>query len=62
LRETWEEAGLKGRITRHLGVFEEATKKQIKGHHWIFEMQIDEVCKKFPEKKKRERRWVSCQG
>ncbi|SAM00223.1 hypothetical protein [Absidia glauca] len=59
LRETWEEAGLKGRITRHLGVFEEATKKQIKGHHWIFEMQIDEVCKKFPEKKKRERRWYT---
>ncbi|ORZ06713.1 NUDIX hydrolase domain-like protein [Absidia repens] len=59
LRETWEEAGIKGRITRQLGIFEEATKKQIKAHHWIFELEIDEVCKKFPEKKKRERRWVS---
>ncbi|KAI8335798.1 NUDIX hydrolase domain-like protein [Chlamydoabsidia padenii] len=59
LRETWEEAGIKGRITRPLGVFEEATKKQIKGHHWIFELEIDEVCKKFPEKKKRERRWYT---
>ncbi|KAI8098617.1 NUDIX hydrolase domain-like protein [Halteromyces radiatus] len=59
LRETWEEAGIKGRITRQLGVFEEATKKQIKAHHWIFELEIDEVCKKFPEKKKRERRWYT---
>ncbi|CAO3617144.1 unnamed protein product [Mucor hiemalis] len=59
-RETWEEAGIKGTITRQLGVFEERTnkKKVLKAHHWIFEMVIDEVAKKFPEKKKRERRWV----
>ncbi|KAG2208141.1 hypothetical protein INT47_010503 [Mucor saturninus] len=60
-RETWEEAGIKGTITRDLGVFEERTnkKRHLKAHHWIFEMQIDEVAKKFPEKKKRERRWFS---
>lgn len=59
-RETWEEAGIKGTITRDLGVFEERTNKKriLKAHHWIFEMEIDEVAKKFPEKKKRERRWV----
>ncbi|CAO3638350.1 unnamed protein product [Cunninghamella blakesleeana] len=59
VRETWEEAGIKGRILRQLGVFEEATKKQVKAHHWVFEMEIQEVCKKFPEKKKRERRWFT---
>ena len=59
-RETWEEAGIKGTITKQLGVFEERTKKKrkLKAHHWIFEMQINEVVKKFPERKKRERRWV----
>ncbi|CAO3615712.1 unnamed protein product [Cunninghamella echinulata] len=59
LRETWEEAGIKGRVIRQLGVFEEATKKHVKAHHWIFELEIQEVCKKFPEKKKRERRWFT---
>jgi 8-oxo-dGTP pyrophosphatase MutT (NUDIX family) len=60
-RETWEEAGIKGTITKNLGVFEERTnkKRHLKAHHWIFEMQIDEVAKKFPEKKKRERRWFT---
>ncbi|KAI8336104.1 NUDIX hydrolase domain-like protein [Chlamydoabsidia padenii] len=59
LRETWEKAGIKGKITRTLGIFEEASKKQVKAHHWIFEMEIQEICKKFPEKKKRERRWYT---
>ncbi|KAI8348470.1 NUDIX hydrolase domain-like protein [Choanephora cucurbitarum] len=60
-RETWEEAGVKGTIHRHLGVFEERThkKKRLKAHHWIFEMEIEEIAKKFPEKKKRERRWFT---
>lgn len=60
-RETWEEAGVKGTITKYLGVFEERTnkKRHLKAHHWIFEMQIEEVAKKFPEKKKRERRWFT---
>ncbi|KAI8885093.1 hypothetical protein K501DRAFT_246753 [Backusella circina FSU 941] len=60
-RETWEEAGIKGNITQFLGVFEERTlkKRHLKAHHWIFEMSIEEVTKKFPEKKKRERRWFT---
>ncbi|KAI7879444.1 hypothetical protein K492DRAFT_217074 [Lichtheimia hyalospora FSU 10163] len=52
LRETWEEAGVKGKITRHIGVFAERNKKGIKAHHWIYELEINEVVKKFPEKKK----------
>lgn len=59
MRETWEEAGVKGVITRHIGVFAEKAKTGVKAHHWIYEMEIKEVTKKFPEQKKRERRWVS---
>ncbi|RCH79283.1 hypothetical protein CU098_005721 [Rhizopus stolonifer] len=60
-RETWEEAGIKGTIVKQLGVFEELTnkKRRLKAHHWIFEMHIEEVVKKFPERKKRERRWFT---
>ncbi|KAI9270714.1 NUDIX hydrolase domain-like protein [Phascolomyces articulosus] len=59
LRETWEEAGIKGNIIRQIGIFQERNKKGVKAHHWIYELEIREVVKKFPEKKKRERRWVS---
>ncbi|GAA5809511.1 hypothetical protein MFLAVUS_002920 [Mucor flavus] len=59
LRETWEEAGLKGRIIRKLGVFVERANKRIKAHHWIFEMELYEIAKKFPERKKRDRRWFT---
>lgn len=42
-------------------MFEERThkKRRLKAHHWIFEMEIEEIAKKFPEKKKRERRWFT---
>ncbi|KAI8638533.1 hypothetical protein BD408DRAFT_422965 [Parasitella parasitica] len=59
MRETWEEAGVKGAITRHIGVFAEKAKTGTKAHHWIYEMEIKEVTKKFPEQKKRERRWFT---
>lgn len=59
MRETWEEAGVKGVITRHIGVFAEKSKTGVKAHHWIYEMEIKEVTKKFPEQGKRQRRWVS---
>ncbi|GAB5591516.1 hypothetical protein Unana1_06416 [Umbelopsis nana] len=59
-RETWEEAGVRGTITRQLGTFVETTKKgNVKAHHWIYEMHINEIMKKWPEKKKRERRWFT---
>jgi ADP-ribose pyrophosphatase YjhB (NUDIX family) len=60
MRETWEEAGVKGSITRHIGVFAEKSKSGVKAHHWIYEMEIKEVTKNFPEQKKRDRRWVKC--
>jgi hypothetical protein len=52
-------AGVRGNITRHIGTFVETTKKgNVKAKHWIYEMLITEILKKWPEKKKRERRWV----
>ncbi|KAI8350166.1 NUDIX hydrolase domain-like protein [Blakeslea trispora] len=59
LRETWEESGIKGHIIRHLGTFVEKKKKKVKAHHWIYELQIDEIVKKYPECKKRDRRWFT---
>ncbi|KAI9030792.1 NUDIX hydrolase domain-like protein [Phycomyces nitens] len=60
LRETWEEAGVKGIIYKHIGVFADKTNKgKVKAHHWVYELEIQEVVKKFPERKKRERRWFT---
>ncbi|KAI7863408.1 NUDIX hydrolase domain-like protein [Spinellus fusiger] len=60
LRETWEEAGVKGVIYRHVGVFvDKSNKGKVKAHHWVYELEIYEVMKKFPERKKRERRWFT---
>ncbi|CEP16497.1 hypothetical protein [Parasitella parasitica] len=59
LRETWEEAGIKGHITHQLGVFVERANRKIRAHHWIFEMKIDEIAKKYPERKRRDRRWFT---
>ncbi|RCH77649.1 hypothetical protein CU098_005910, partial [Rhizopus stolonifer] len=59
MRETWEEAGVKGIIQKHIGVFEEKTKHGVKAHHWIYELEIKEIIKRFPEQKKRERRWFT---
>ncbi|KAI8393634.1 NUDIX hydrolase domain-like protein, partial [Radiomyces spectabilis] len=58
MRETWEEAGVKGPLTRHIGTFvEKAREGGIRAHHWIYEMEIREVAQRFPEEHKRERRW-----
>jgi hypothetical protein len=59
MRETWEEAGIKGHITCQLGVFVERSKKKIRAHHWIYEFEISEIVKKYPERKKRDRRWFT---
>ncbi|KAI9283237.1 NUDIX hydrolase domain-like protein [Sporodiniella umbellata] len=60
LRETWEEAGIKGHIVHHLGVFPERCKKKgIKAQHWIYELHVEKVKKKYPERNKRERQWFT---
>ncbi|KAG1599682.1 hypothetical protein G6F47_005286 [Rhizopus delemar] len=59
MRETWEEAGVKGTIKRQIGVFAEKAKEGVRAHHTIYEMEIKQVAKKFPEQKIRERRWFT---
>ncbi|KAI7902097.1 uncharacterized protein BX663DRAFT_511731 [Cokeromyces recurvatus] len=60
-RETYEEAGVKGQIIGVVGSFYESDKsgQKIKAHIRVYELQVDEIFKKWPEKKKRDRRWFS---
>lgn len=52
-------AGVRGQIVGLVGSFYECGKKgKPKSHIKIYELQIDELFKKWPDKKRRERRWV----
>ncbi|KAF8945789.1 hypothetical protein BGZ47_001926 [Haplosporangium gracile] len=61
-RETWEEAGAIGRIVAHLGEYEHKVSKKT-GHaesiFIFFEMEVERIEEKWPEMKKRERRWFT---
>lgn len=60
MNQTVPVAGVRGRITRYVGNYYEYTKKgSAKTRFWVYELEIQEILKKWPEKKKRERRWVS---
>ncbi|KAF8958129.1 hypothetical protein BGZ46_002032 [Entomortierella lignicola] len=61
-RETWEEAGVTGKIVFHLGDFEHKVNKRTGKPESIcifFEMEVEKVEERWPEMKKRERRWFS---
>ncbi|KAG9066204.1 hypothetical protein KI688_001425 [Linnemannia hyalina] len=62
LRETWEEAGAIGKIVAHLGEYEHKYNKKT-GHaesiFFFFEMEVERMEEKWPEMKKRERRWFT---
>ncbi|KAG0227368.1 hypothetical protein BGW41_003841 [Actinomortierella wolfii] len=61
-RETWEEAGAIGRITAHLGEYEHKLDKRTGVPDSIFiffEMEVQRLEEKWPEMKKRERRWFT---
>ncbi|KAG0009211.1 hypothetical protein BGZ80_002630 [Entomortierella chlamydospora] len=61
-RETWEEAGVIGKIVTHLGEFEHKINKRTGGPESVFtffEMEVEKVEERWPEMKKRERRWFS---
>ncbi|KAF1803669.1 hypothetical protein V8B55DRAFT_1507427 [Mucor lusitanicus] len=61
-REVYEQAGVRGQIVGLVGSFYECGKKgKPKSHIKIYELQIDELFKKWPDKKRRERRWFSYQ-
>ncbi len=66
-RETWEEAGVVGNITKSLGIIEDMRppKKWPVGEDgWpprtefhFFEMEVKEVADEWPESYKRQRKW-----
>jgi hypothetical protein len=53
-------AGVRGQVIGCVGSFYECGKKgKPKAHIKVYELQIDELIKKWPGKKKRNRSWVS---
>ncbi|KAI9356155.1 hypothetical protein BD770DRAFT_111129 [Pilaira anomala] len=60
-RETYEQTGVRGQIVGLVGSFYECSKKtgKPKSHIKVYELQIDELIKKWPGKKKRDRRWFT---
>ncbi|KAF9939838.1 hypothetical protein KVV02_004529 [Mortierella alpina] len=61
-RETWEEAGVIGKIVSNLGEFEHKMNKRTGVPESIFiffEMEVERIEEHYPEKKKRARRWFS---
>ncbi|KAG0206611.1 hypothetical protein BGX28_002000 [Mortierella sp. GBA30] len=61
-RETWEEAGAIGRIVASLGEYEHKMNKRTGVPESIFiffEMEVERIEERYPEMKKRARRWFS---
>ncbi|KAL1931250.1 hypothetical protein VTP01DRAFT_10387 [Rhizomucor pusillus] len=59
-RETYEEAGVRGKVTRFIGEYFEYDKFcQPKTRFYVYEMHIQEILKDWPEKKFRDRRWFT---
>ncbi|RUS22089.1 NUDIX hydrolase domain-like protein [Endogone sp. FLAS-F59071] len=65
-RETYEEAGLRGQITRYLGTWDyhKAERKNgIPAHRrpptcfWLYEMEVEELLERWPEMEERVRKW-----
>lgn len=53
-------AGVRGQVIGCVGSFYECGKKgKPKSHIKVYELQIDELIKKWPGKKKKNRSWVS---
>ncbi|KAI9469773.1 MAG: hypothetical protein EXX96DRAFT_381006 [Benjaminiella poitrasii] len=61
LRETYEQAGVRGQVIGVVGSFYECSKngQKLKTHIKVYELQVDEMFKKWPEKKRRDRRWFT---
>ncbi|KAF9949179.1 hypothetical protein BGZ65_007536 [Modicella reniformis] len=61
-RETWEEAGVQGRIVSHLGEYKHKVNKRTgvpEDIYIFFEMEVESIAREWPEMKKRERQWFS---
>ncbi|ORY10994.1 hypothetical protein LY90DRAFT_438722, partial [Neocallimastix californiae] len=62
MRETWEEAGVKGEIVSMIGKFKQYKKFKKntckKNPILLYEMKVTEIADDWPEKNERERCWV----
>ncbi|KAG9298991.1 hypothetical protein G9A89_020304 [Geosiphon pyriformis] len=62
-RETYEEAGAKGRITRHLGVWDHHILNKSTGlpkaMFSFFEMEVEQLEEMWPEMEERDRQWFN---
>ena len=74
MRETWEEVGVKGKVTKNLGHYyyydsydksenyeawvRRVKKKFPKSGDYYYQMEVDEVCEEWPEKGKRIQKWL----
>ncbi|KAI8637648.1 hypothetical protein BD408DRAFT_424180 [Parasitella parasitica] len=62
IREIYEQVGVRGQIVGLVGSFYESGKKgKPKSHIKVYELRIDELFKKWPQKKEKDRRWFSYQ-
>ncbi|KAG0182307.1 hypothetical protein DFQ29_004860 [Apophysomyces sp. BC1021] len=59
MRETWEEAGIKGVIREYVGVFAEKVGPVTVALCHVYALEIKDVAGKFPEKHERRRRWFA---
>jgi diphosphoinositol-polyphosphate diphosphatase len=59
LRETWEEAGVRGDLIDFLGTWEHVSKKRTIFH--FYELEVRRVEEEWPELQERERKWVNLQ-
>jgi 8-oxo-dGTP pyrophosphatase MutT (NUDIX family) len=66
-KEAFEEAGIKGRASPNsIGMFRAAKRTSSREHSqvvevWVYLMEVTERRRRWPEKGKREIRWVSCE-
>ncbi|CAO3645701.1 unnamed protein product [Mucor hiemalis] len=59
-REVYEQVGVRGEIIGLVGSFYKCNDKgRPKSHIKIYELQINELIKKWPARKKRDRRWFN---
>ncbi|KAI7867400.1 hypothetical protein BDF14DRAFT_1803392 [Spinellus fusiger] len=55
----WIEAGVKGSVKRHVGIFREKSDLMNVVDHWVYEIEISKALDVYPRKNECERRWFN---